>query len=169
MRRWLPHRLTTAVTSLALTASAPAGTPEDHRSTVQRFVEINNSREYDRLDEIVNADFVRHSQSTPGVEVKSLADFKAFLAEDANTFPDSRVELTSLVAEADHVAFLGHFTATQKGPMGPFPATNRSVRIDVSGMFRFKDGKISELWILWDNMAVLSQLQLLEVPPGEGH
>ena len=131
---------------------------DDHKALIQRFADINNSRQYDKLDEIIHTDFVRHCQATPDVHVSSLDEFKAFVMADVSTFPDGRVEMTRLVAQGDLVAFYGLYTGTQKGPMGLFPATGRVIRVDVSGMFRIADGKIAELWIIWDNLTVLAQL-----------
>ena len=136
-----------------------------NKELVRRFAEISNNRQFDRLADILQSDFARHCQSTPGVKVTSLEEFKAFLNQDASTFPDSRVHLDVLVAEGDLVSFWGRYTGTQKGDMGPFPATGRSVEIDVSGVFRITEGKIAELWIVWDNLAVLAQLGFM--PPQE--
>ena len=141
---------------------------DDHKALVQRFVDINNSRQYDKLDEIIHTDFVRHCQATPDVHVSSLDEFKAFVKADVSTFPDGHVEMTRLVAEGDLVAFYGFYAGTQKGPMGPLPATGRVIRADISGMFRIGDGKIAELWIIWDNLTVLAQLgHSPEKPEGE--
>ena len=146
--------------SLAVCAQAqePATTPQ--KELVNRFNEACNARHYSRLDDLVHKNFRRHCQATPGVTVKSLDEFKTFLGADGTTFPDARVDLTQMIEEGDRVAFWGSFTGTQKGDMGPFPASMKKVVLDVSGVFRFEAGKIAELWIVWDNMAVFTQLEL---------
>ena len=42
--------------------------------------------------------------------------------------------------------------------MGPFPATGKKVDLKYLGILRFEDGKIAEMWVEWDNMAILTQL-----------
>jgi len=130
----------------------------DHRALVTLFVSAVNNRTYDDFDDIVHADFVRHCQATPDVQVRSLNDFKAFLVQDLGTFPDGRVELTQVIAEGDRVAYWGIYRGTQKGPMGPFAPTGNKVELDMAGVFRMEAGKIAELWITWDNLAIFSQL-----------
>jgi len=144
-----------------LSACTATGTRSaDARALVTRFVAAANARDYEQLDQLLAPEFVRHSQATPSVDVRSAEDMKRFLAEDAGTFPDGHVTLDRMIEEGDRVAFQGTYSGTQAGPMGPFPATGRSVRVEVSGSFRVDHGRIAELWIVWDNVAVLSQLGL---------
>ena len=42
--------------------------------------------------------------------------------------------------------------------MGPFPPSNKQFELPFIGILKFKDDKISEIWVEWDNMYVLSQL-----------
>jgi len=39
------------------------------------------------------------------------------------------------------------------------------VQLDVSGVFRLRDGKLAELWVTWDNLAALAQLGHFPPPP----
>lgn len=142
----------------------PTDTASDAKALVRRFVEATNSGDYELLDELAQQNVVRHSQSTPGVEVRSLEELKRFLRQDATTFPDGRMRINRLVAEGPYVAFYGEYTGTQRGPMGPFPATERTVAVEASGMFRLEEGRVAELWILWDNLSLLAQLGHV-VPP----
>ncbi len=130
----------------------------ESRALVQRFVKAANAHEYDELDDLLTPGFTRHSQATPTVQVRSREDMKAFLREDASTFPDGHVTIERTTVEGELVAFQGTYSGTQEGPMGPFPATNKTMQLDVSGAFRIESGRIAELWILWDNLAALAQL-----------
>ncbi len=77
---------------------------------------------------------------------------------DASTFPDSVQTAELVVAESNLIAFWLKYEGTQKGKMGPFPPSNKRMRLDVAGAFRVRDGKFAELWITWDNIASLAQL-----------
>ena len=131
--------------------------PHDHKALVAEFNSAVNAHELDRLNDIVAETFARHSQATPDVSVRSLAEFKSFLIANRATFPDERIILATLVAEDDRVAFWGSYAGTQVGPMGPFPPSGRRMEIDISGMFRIQADQIAELWITWDNVAALVQ------------
>jgi predicted ester cyclase len=135
----------------------PMSTSEENKETVRHLAELQNSRNFDAIDEIMLPGFVRHSRATPGVSVTSREAFKEFLRQDLVTFPDSRIELERLIAEGDFVAVYATYTATQEGPMGPFPASGNPVDLKFMAQFRFEDGKIAELWVEWDNLDILTQ------------
>ena len=122
------------------------------------MVEAINERDLDRLDGLIAPDVVRQSAATPGVRVTSLEEFKAFLKTDFATVPDSVMKIDVIFGNADFVAMRAIYIGTQTGAMGPFPASNKKVELPFIGILRFADGKISEMWVEWDNMFMLSQL-----------
>ena len=121
-------------------------------------VEAVNSRNWAALDTQIVANYVRHCQATPEVQVRSLEDFKLYLKQDVATFPDSRITIDKVVTEGDLVAFYCTYTGTQKGPMGPFPASNKRMTLEFAGIHRVENGKLAETWLTWDNMTALAQL-----------
>lgn len=149
-------------------ASIPMGT-EENKALVRSFAEAGNRSDLEAFDHLLAPGFVRHCEATPDVAVRNCADFKQFYQATASTFPDQMMILDTLVAEGDKVAFWGRFVGTQRGPMGPFPATGKRMESDCAGIFRIENGKIAELWVTWDNMAGLAQLGLLPPStPSEG-
>lgn len=145
--------------TLALAACAmPAHGADAARDVVLSFVEAANARDFARVESLLLPDFARHSQATPDVQVRSRADMLRFLEANAQAFADEHVELEELVVEGDRVAFRGTYAGTQIGQLGPFSPTGRTARVDISGTFRLEGGRIAELWILWDNVALLGQL-----------
>jgi len=138
---------------------------EANQRTVRRMVDAINDRDLDALDELVAADVRRHSAATPDVTVESLEQFKEFLRQDFAAVPDSRLEIERIFAGGDHVGLRVIYRGTQKGPLGPFPPSDRSFELPFLGIARIADGKIAELWAEWDNLAMLTQLG--HFPPGE--
>ena len=130
---------------------------------IQAFDALNN-HEYDKLDQYMAADYVRHCQATPEAKVESLDDFKALLSEWDKQFPDAKLGIDLIAAEGDLVAFYGPFSGTHKGQMGQFPATGKSMIAETAGFHRLENGKIVETWVTWDNLAVLGQLGLFPPP-----
>lgn len=163
-------RATSVLARLALLAVVGCAPSEDARleankEIVRRNAEAINGRDLAGVDATMAEGLVRHSQATPGLTVTNLDEFKAFLEADWASFPDSRITIDRMVAEGDLVAIWGTYVGTQEGPMGPFPATNNPMSLDISGIFRIEDGKIAEIWVVWDNLAGLTQLGLAPVPP----
>src|SRR5205807_1422680 len=74
----------------------PAMSIEEHKVLVRRFEEAMNTRQLDRLDDIIAPHFVRHCQATPDLDIRSREQFKEFLRQDAATFPDNRQTFTHI-------------------------------------------------------------------------
>jgi steroid delta-isomerase-like uncharacterized protein len=138
---------------------------EANKNIVDQFGEAVNNHNYDALDDLVSANFVRYSQATSDVNIRSLEEFKQFAIMSSESMPDMKGTFEIMVAEGDFVATYATFTGTQKGPMGPFPATGKTMESKTMAIFRLENGKIAELWIEWDNLAMLSQLGHFP-PPG---
>lgn len=136
----------------------------ENKSLFNRFGEALNTRNFDSVRELLAPDFVRHCQATPDVIIKNREQFIEYLKADDSSFPDSVQTAELVVAEGDLVSFWLKYEGTQKGKMGPFPPSNKKMQLDVSGIFRVREGKFVELWITWDNLSSLAQLG--HFPPG---
>jgi predicted ester cyclase len=137
---------------------------EYNKQQFLRGIDAINGKNFEALNDLVTANFVRHCQATPDVKVSSLEDFKKYLRQDSATFPDSRLTIDHVVAEGDFVAFHGTYVGTQKGPMGPFPPSNRQMSLEIVGLQRIENGKLAEMWVTWDNLAALTQLGYFPPP-----
>jgi steroid delta-isomerase-like uncharacterized protein len=137
-----------------------------NKELVRQFAAICNAQEWDRLAGIVADNFTRHSAATPGPDVTSRDQFIALQKSFLTSFPDQRVTLRQLVAEADRVAALATYSATHAGPLGAFPATGKKVDAPFLALFRIEAGRLAELWAEWDNLAMLNTLGVL--PAGMG-
>ncbi len=139
---------------------------ENKELVLSSFEDIRNG-ELDNLDELIAADYVRHCQATPDVEITSLEAFKQYLLSEAETFPNPEITITHLLAEDNIVAFWGTYAGVQEGPMGSYPATGDRMEIDFSGVHRIEGGKIAETWVTWDNLTGLTQLGFFPPQPAE--
>src|SRR4051812_10543606 len=100
-------------------------TAEESRSLIRRLEEAMNRRDLDALDDLITADFVRHCEATPQVDVRSLEDFKAFLRADAECFPDNVQTITHVAADGDQIGVFATYEGTHLGPLGAFPPTGK--------------------------------------------
>jgi predicted ester cyclase len=75
-----------------------------------------------------------------------------------SAFPDIDFTLEAVLAEDDHVALRWSSSQTQRGPyLGVAPFGTR-VTMTALQMFRFSEGKIAEVWIMFDPLNVMQQL-----------
>jgi steroid delta-isomerase-like uncharacterized protein len=148
---------------------AGCGTPattqlEANKELVRQFSDALNAADWDALDELMTEDFRRHSQATPEMQVNSRADFYQLQQSYLESFPDQRVTNEMMVAEGDKVAGYATYSATNTGPVGETPATGKAGEVKFLAIFRIEEGKIAELWVEWDNLAMLTQLGLFPPP-----
>jgi steroid delta-isomerase-like uncharacterized protein len=141
---------------------------EANKDLVHRFTTVLNAADWDALDELLTEDFSRHCQATPDVQVNSREEFKQLQESFLVSMPDQNITIEMLVAEGDKVAAYATYSGTQTGPMGDFPATGKSVKSKFLSIFRITNGRIAELWVEYDNLAMLSQLGLFP-PPAAPH
>jgi steroid delta-isomerase-like uncharacterized protein len=150
---------------IAVCGSSPSGDLEANKDLIRKFTSATNAGDWEALDKLLTEDFCRHSQATPDVQVNSLEEFKALQESFQATMPDQKITLEMLVAEGDKVAVYATYSGTMTGPMGGFAPTGKSASSKFIGIFRIEDGRIAELWVEWDNLAMLGQLGLFP-PPG---
>ena len=131
---------------------------------VRSMAEAINARNLEALDKLVSQDVVRHSAATPGVMVSNLAEFKAFLETDFETVPDSVQTIDLIFANDEYVAMKATYAGTQEGPMGPFPASGKTLTLPFIGILRIENGKVAEIWVEWDNLFALAQLGHMQPP-----
>jgi len=125
---------------------------------VKAMTEAINDRNLDALDAYVSPNLVRHSAATPGLNVRSLEEFRAFLETDIATIPDSVQTIDIIFESGNFVAVRARYIGTQTGPMGPFPPSGKKMELPYIGILRFEDGLIAEIWVEWDNLSALTQL-----------
>lgn len=140
---------------------------DENKELVTKFNDFTNAANWEGLEDVVVADFKRHSTASPGEPVTSLEQFVALQKSFLVTFPDQHVSVHKMIAEGDHVAVRATYAGTQTGQMGEIPPTGRSVSSPFIAMFRIEAGKIAEIWVEWDNLAIMSQLGVFPPPDPE--
>lgn len=138
---------------------------EENEAMVRRFYEeVWNRGDVEVALEVFADDYVRHdlrpTQALPGPEgqMKIASEFRA-------AFPDLRMELDLILGEDDLVAARWTTDGTNTGPWGGRPATGKPARFSGVNIFRFRDGKVVELWNHRDDLGLMQQLGA-EIFPG---
>jgi predicted ester cyclase len=128
-----------------------------NKAVVHRLVdEVLNGGRLEVIDELYTPELAPAAR-------RWMAPFRA-------SFPDMRMEVVELIAEGDTV--VGRFTcsATHLGEwLGHAPTGRRFERVDEVGIFRLRDGRITQAWSLEDTLSRLRQLGLTDTrePGGE--
>ncbi len=146
----------------------PENPVEANKATVRKMLASLSEGDIDGFVAELSHDYVRHCQAMPPElrEIRGPEVMGDWLEDNKATFPDYHEEIEFLVGEGDFVAWRSRGRGTMNGPMGPFPATGKTMDLVIVGMHRFAGGKLAETWASWDNMAALEQLGLLPAMEG---
>ena len=125
-----------------------------YNTIARRFVEeIFNARKTEMAKNFVTPDIIYHGM---GEEVRSLEEFKQWVAEDLSAFPDMKVTILDEFGEQNKIAIRWTLKATHEKDFADFPATHKKFETQGVDIFYFEGDKIKEAWTMCD-MSVLAQ------------
>ena len=124
----------------------------------EAFGDAVNTGDLDAFDDLVDPNSVDHDPAPgqqPGPE-----GYKRFFTEMRSAFPDLHVDVETLVADDDQVAFAYTLTGTHRGAFQGHDATGRPIKVRGVQIGRFAGGKMTERWGSSDEIGILTQLGL---------
>jgi steroid delta-isomerase-like uncharacterized protein len=125
-----------------------------YNTIARRFVEeIFNARKTELAKNFVTPDIIYHGM---GEEVRSLEEFKQWVAEDLSAFPDMKVTILDEFGEQNKIAIRWTLKATHEKDFADFSATHKKFETQGVDIFHFEGDKIKEAWTICD-MSVLAQ------------
>lgn len=132
-------------------------TIENHKATVRRFYdELWNKWNYDIIGEILTPDIGFHGSL--GVQKSGHEGFVQYAQMVRGAFPDFTNSVEDLIAEGNKVAACLTYRGTHMGEIFGIEATGRPIRYIGTAIFVFRDGLISNAWVLGDRLELLQQL-----------
>ncbi len=135
---------------------------QENKALVRRFVEeVQNQHNLDALDELFSPDFVDHGGMT---NPPNLEGTKGFFTVLFAAFPDIRFTIRQQLAEGDKVMTHKTFQGTHQGQFMGIPATGKQVAFDLIDIFTLADGKITEHWVVADQLSLMQQLGAVPTP-----
>ncbi|MBC8427815.1 alpha/beta fold hydrolase, partial [bacterium] len=145
-----------------------AGEPEANIALGMRYAdEVWNQGNLDVIDEIFNAEPIRHDPATDyAYGPSSIEILKQTVTDYRTAFPDFHITLDDVFAEGDKGVSRWTLTGTHLGELMGMPATGKSVSATGMNILRFADGKIVETWWAWDLMGLMQQLTAQIIPEG---
>jgi steroid delta-isomerase-like uncharacterized protein len=113
--------------------------------------------------ELVAADYLDHDigneQDTRGAD-----GFREEALGYRRGFPDFRFTIEDQVAEGDRVVTRWTWRGTNTGEMRGMPPTGKPVEMVGTTTFRFAGGRIKEGWWHYDNLGMMRQLGVVQLP-----
>jgi predicted ester cyclase len=116
------------------------------------YIACLNRQDWAGLQEFVHDD-VRHNGRPFG-----LAGYRAMLVRDFEEIPDLQFNIEMLVTEPPFVASRLRFDCTPKGLFLSLPVNGERLVLAENVFYRFRSGKIEEVWSVIDKAAIEAQL-----------
>jgi predicted ester cyclase len=118
----------------------------------RRYLTCLNERRFDRLIEFV------HDEITYNDAPMSRADYRDLIARHVAAVPDMFFAIDLLVVRDDHVACRIIFDCTPQDEFLGRQPTGRKVSFSEHVFYRFREGRIANVWSLLDMDAIRTQL-----------
>ncbi len=136
---------------------------EDNKALVRRAIEEGwNQGNVALIDELDAPNFIHHDPDFPNFQTRE--DYKQWVTEARNAFPDLHLTIDDMIAEGDKVVTRWTFRGTNTGDMvSPMhiPATGKQVTVTGITIDRFANSKFVEDWHQGDIMGFMQQLGLV--------
>lgn len=130
---------------------------EELDPVLESYIEVWNTGEVDRLEELVAPGFRRHAG--PDESVDSIAALADLITNTQSIYDPLEISIDDATRTSDRAAFRGRFYGVHK-------AVNGVIEFPLMAIYRYADDRIAEEWILGNNFLSLIVLGYELVPPG---
>lgn len=128
------------------------------------FETIWNRGEVSRVHEFYTEDFQAHYPPVGPSWGEGPDGVKDLVTLIRTAFPDYNETIEDLISSGDRVVARMRNRGTHKGPLPLAPATGKSFEVDDIAICRIESGKIAEQWGATDQLSLLVQLGLVQLP-----
>jgi len=141
---------------------------EDLKALERRVITESNKGKAAAMavtDELYATNIVLHPGM--GEDIHGLKDFKQYVSNLCDAFPDLHVTIDDIIVEGDKVAVRFTTTGTHKRELMGIPATNKKATWSGIEIDRFAGGKFVECWERLDTLGIMQQLGVVPTPGKE--
>lgn len=118
---------------------------------------MHNKKRVDVLDEYSTDNCVIHI----GQETFNREEYKELVRRYFTAFPDVCTIIEDQFGEDNNVATRWTTRFTHTGYFMGVPPTYKSISFSGISIYHFSEGKIIEIWISWDRLALMQQLGII--------
>jgi steroid delta-isomerase-like uncharacterized protein len=124
---------------------------------VRYFEDVWNNGRVDVLDDLLTADYINHTPSTPNPP-RGPDGLKPIVLALREGFPDLKYELQDIVVTVDRVVMRVIMTGTNTGKLFGKAPTGKTVRVNQINIEKIRNGRIAEHWRVTDEAELQRQL-----------
>jgi len=129
-------------------------------TAAQFFDACETGEGWEGCKQFCHAEATFASQAEALADVETLEGYTDWMKGLLTPVPDGRYELRAFAVDdaRSSVTAFAVFQGTHTGEGGPVPPTGKSVSADYVYVMEFKDGKISHMTKIWNDVVSLKQL-----------
>jgi steroid delta-isomerase-like uncharacterized protein len=141
-----------------------SGTSKADMALLRKAVQAVNDRDFAALAVYLSDNFKRHdlTNAFPDKDAGSGAGIN-FVQTLIHAFPDVCFNIQDMFSENDRAVVRFQFTGTHRGDLFGIAGTGNKVDFSGVNFYRFENGKIAEVWQVWDWAGVLKQVGVLDI------
>jgi steroid delta-isomerase-like uncharacterized protein len=142
-------------------AAAAATEKADFADASRRLLEQTfNEGTFDLADEHVAAEAINHDPALPAQmrDLRGPDGFRRIVSMYRTAFPDVQMTVDDVIASDDKVVLRWHSEGTHRGELAGLAPTGVHGSVTGISIDQWKDGKIVETWVEWDNFGLARQL-----------
>ena len=132
---------------------------EQLKTIANLAIEMWNTGDLSRFDEVYATNYVNHDPSRP--DVVDYESVKAMIAENHKSIHGFKQIVGDLIIENDKIVSRWAVTGTHTGPLGGIPPTGKKINFTGMTISRVEQGKIVEGWWNYDMLGLLQQLGVI--------
>jgi steroid delta-isomerase-like uncharacterized protein len=145
-------------------SSANTGPSKAKQLVTVFFTDVLEKGDSNKLKEILSEDFISHDYPEPDAN-SNKASFSNGALEFLSGLSDRKVVI-ELEAEKDgHVFTAGYYTGKHTGMLAGVPATGKTIKVDFQDVWKEKNGKLVENWVVMDRLGLLQQIGAIPPAP----
>jgi predicted ester cyclase len=140
-------------------------TTEDNKAVVTRFFEeLLDNENFGILNDMFTEDCVFHRGDLTE-PARGIAGVRSIVEKRVQLYRDFRTTIHQMIGEGDFGATRETHKGIHRGqfptPIGTFDVTGRPIEWTSQVFFRFKEGKIAEMWVARDELGILRCLGIV--------
>jgi steroid delta-isomerase-like uncharacterized protein len=138
--------------------------PTANTDLIRKAAQAVNDRDFAFVQSCFTSDFKRHDLvgAFPAAGSGSGEPIN-FLQELMKAFPDLQMQVEDIFSNGPRATAHFLFTGTHTGELFGHKPTGKKVSFSGINLYRFENGKIAEVWNLWDWLGVMRQIDVFSL------
>lgn len=123
---------------------------------INQLLKLINNRDLDEACALYDTDYVYHGPGNQ--ELRGRAGIRNLWELFLTAFPDLTSTIDDTISENDKVVLRWTVKGTHKGEFLGIPASNKTINLPITEVFRIENGILKEAWDQYDRLHLMEQI-----------